>query len=183
MEINTKIKDQQDTNQNDYRNRMWTSQKRTGKWNASRNGLRTEIRMVTRTPGKRKVVKKSFSQGLLYTVLGREVSVNSSVYRKVHHWERKELSFSNDTSSKCFSTGFIRLSLNEISLKISISGMLDSILTMQPSGDKFALPSRLPHRPRMYNRGNANIWVYSEDISYCKNLCHLGWKTLLWELH
>ena len=41
--------------------------------------------MVTRTPGKGKMVKNIFSQGLMDTVFGREVNVNSSVYRKVHN--------------------------------------------------------------------------------------------------
>lgn len=41
--------------------------------------------MVTRTTGKRQVVKNTFSQGLIDTVFEREVNVNSSVYRHVHH--------------------------------------------------------------------------------------------------
>ena len=41
--------------------------------------------MVTRTTGKRKVVKNTFSQDLIDTVFEREVNVNSLVYRDVHH--------------------------------------------------------------------------------------------------
>lgn len=100
-------------------------QKRTGKWKASRSGLEMEIRMFTRSP-----VKNIFSQGLTHIVLGREVNVNSLLYRKVHHWEGKELFFLNKTGQNGFSTGFIRLSLNEISLKISVSGIPDSTFTM-----------------------------------------------------
>lgn len=52
---------------------------------------------------------------------------------------------------------------------------------MQPAGDKSALQSKIPRLARICNKGNANIWVYSEDISYCKILQHLGWKPSLCE--
>lgn len=37
------------------------------------------------------MVKSIFSWGLMHIVLGREVNVNGSVPRKVHHWEGEEL--------------------------------------------------------------------------------------------
>ena len=56
--------------------------------------------MVTRTTGKRQVVKNTFSQGLIDTVFDREVNLNCSVYRHVHI--EKEKNFSNKTSQSVF---------------------------------------------------------------------------------
>ena len=65
--------------------KMSISQKRTGNERQVEMGLGTKIRMVTRTTGERKVVKNTFSQGLTDTIFEREVNVDSSVYRNVHH--------------------------------------------------------------------------------------------------